>query len=47
MKLLRNTGKEVREAVATAEELFDIAEIWSTCNCAKVVPVIRTKDRKL
>jgi branched-chain amino acid aminotransferase len=47
MKLLRDTGKEVREAVATAEELFDVAEIWSTGNCTKVVTVIRTKDRKL
>ncbi|MDA9976061.1 aminotransferase class IV [Alphaproteobacteria bacterium] len=47
MKLLRYTGNEVRDAVATAEELFDVAAVWSTGNCAKVVPVIRTKDRKL
>jgi branched-chain amino acid aminotransferase len=47
MRLLRDAGEVVKEAVVTPQDLLEADEIWSTGNHAKVVPVTRIEDRDL
>lgn len=47
IKLLRDAGETVEEAIVTVEDLMDADEIWSTGNHAKVVPITKIEDRDL
>ena len=45
MKLLREAGREVREAVLTVRDVTEADEVFSTGNANKVIPVVRFDDR--
>lgn len=47
IRLLREAGLEVQEAVLTVEDFLDADEIFSTGNYSKVVPITRIEDRAL
>lgn len=47
IRLLRESGVEVRETVLGVADFLDADEIFSTGNYSKVVPITRIEDREL